>query len=109
RIEHSLFCGSSKGPIYHVRLKSIQSETIKNEYSDNSNYQIQKIKSKDFLDLSLTQSTNELQSFTGHTASVNVLSLTIDGQGLLSGSTDKTLRIWHIFSHSLMRTISFKG
>lgn len=44
--------------------------------------------------------------FSGHTASVTCLAVSIDGLGLLSGSADRSSKLWHIKSRQSMRTCS---
>ena len=42
-------------------------------------------------------------------SAVTCLSVSIDGQALVSGSNDKNVKIWHINSHQCMRTIPHHG
>lgn len=48
------------------------------------------------------------QTLTGHRQQVNVLSLALDGLGLLSGSHDKTLRLWNLATGHTLRTLDFE-
>lgn len=48
-------------------------------------------------------------TFSGHTGAVTCLAVTIDGHGLLSGSSDHSIKLWHIKSRQCMRTTNFKG
>lgn len=47
--------------------------------------------------------------FIGHTGRVTTLSVSLDGESLLSGSVDESVRLWHIPSKQLIRTIPHKG
>lgn len=46
--------------------------------------------------------------FVGHTKAVTALSVSLFGDTLVSGSTDCTVRIWHISSRQCVRTIQLK-
>lgn len=46
--------------------------------------------------------------FIGHTKAVTALSVSLFGATLVSGSTDCTVRTWHIESRQCLRTIQFK-
>jgi WD40 repeat protein len=48
-----------------------------------------------------------LETFGGHTSSVNSVFLSVDGRYALSGSEDKTLKIWEVPSGRCLRT--FEG
>lgn len=48
-------------------------------------------------------------AFTGHAARVTCLSVSIDGQLLLSGSEDRTARIWDIPSKQCVQVLQHKG
>lgn len=48
-------------------------------------------------------------SFAGHTNIVTALSTSQDASTLLSGSTDETVRLWHIESKQCLRVIQHKG
>lgn len=48
-------------------------------------------------------------AFIGHTKAVTCLSNSIDGELLMSGSADETVKIWHITSRQCLRTIALKG
>ncbi|XP_075220123.1 WD repeat-containing protein 18 [Lycorma delicatula] len=47
--------------------------------------------------------------FSGHKKSVTCLSTSIDGERLLSGSADETVRIWHIMSKQCLKVLNLKG
>lgn len=49
------------------------------------------------------------QRFIGHTGAVTTLSISLDGEILLSGSNDENVRVWHIPSRQLIRTLPHKG
>lgn len=49
------------------------------------------------------------QRFIGHKGAVNTLSISLDGESLLSGSADENVKLWHIPSKQLIRTIPHKG
>lgn len=91
RIETSLFCGSVNGDIFQVRISKI-----------NSNDSVSNC-------LTYNNDNDAMQKFCGHTKAVCSMAITIDGQGLLSGSDDCTIKKWHISSHKCMQTISCKG
>lgn len=48
-------------------------------------------------------------TFVGHTKAITCLSNSIDGELLMSGSADETVKIWHIVSRQCLRTIPHKG
>uniref|UniRef100_A0A6M2DGL8 Putative wd40 domain protein n=1 Tax=Xenopsylla cheopis TaxID=163159 RepID=A0A6M2DGL8_XENCH len=48
-------------------------------------------------------------SFTGHEGTVSCLSVSADGQTLMSGAFDNKVMFWHIPSRKMIRTITLKG
>lgn len=48
-------------------------------------------------------------TFSGHTKAVTCLSVSLDGETLMSGSSDEQVILWHIPSKQLVRTIRLKG
>ncbi|MFM6370305.1 MAG: WD40 repeat domain-containing protein, partial [Dolichospermum sp.] len=46
-----------------------------------------------------------LQTFTGHSYSVNSLAYSPDGQTLASGSWDKTIKLWNARTGNLLQTL----
>lgn len=87
-LETNVYVGTSEGNIFEFSLQSpprmkeyhIDSETITNK-----------------------------QRFVGHKTAVTTLSISIDGETLLSGSTDENVKFWHIPSKQLIRSIPHKG
>ena len=51
------------------------------------------------------KSGDEIQTFEGHTNSVEAVAVTPDGKHAISGSGDKTLRVWEIESGEEMQTL----
>lgn len=49
------------------------------------------------------------QRFVGHKGAVTTLSLSLDGETLLSGGNDETVHFWHIPSKQIIRSIPHKG
>lgn len=47
--------------------------------------------------------------FIGHKGAVTTLSISLDGESLLSGSNDETVHFWHIPSKQIIRSIPHKG
>jgi WD40 repeat protein len=47
-----------------------------------------------------------LNTINSHTEAVNSLALNIEGNRLVSGSADKTIKIWHPSSGELLHTLS---
>ena len=45
----------------------------------------------------------------GHTKAITCLTFSIDDTILVSGSADETIRLWHVSSKQLVRTIRMKG
>lgn len=48
-------------------------------------------------------------SFRGHTGNVTCISLSMDGETILTGGQDANLIIWHIKSKQMLKTIKHKG
>ena len=44
----------------------------------------------------------------GHTQTVNCISVTVDGLRAVSGSEDKTLRVWDLATGACLRTLQVK-
>ncbi|OTF73017.1 WD domain containing protein [Euroglyphus maynei] len=105
RMERALFVGSANGPVYEVVLSRIYQQPRRD--GDKSLH----------IDLSclggeqecLDTNRNDKQVMIGHTGAVYAMAVTIDGQALLTGSQDRTIRLWHIGSHQCMRTVQCKG
>lgn len=49
------------------------------------------------------------QRFVGHKSAVTTLSVSLDGETLLSGGNDETVHFWHIPSKQIIRSIPHKG
>lgn len=49
------------------------------------------------------------QRFIGHKSAVTTLSMSLDGETLLSGGNDETVHFWHIPSKQIIRSIPHKG
>lgn len=47
--------------------------------------------------------------FVGHKGAIKSLSLSLDGESLLSGGADECVKLWHISSKQLIRNIPHKG
>ncbi|OCQ90706.1 hypothetical protein BCD64_28575 [Nostoc sp. MBR 210] len=54
---------------------------------------------------STLQEIEPLHSLTGHSHIVRSLTISIDGQWLISGSWDQTIKIWHLETGRLIRTL----
>lgn len=81
-----IYVGSANGDIYEF---SIQSPPRMKEYH--------------VTDLDVKN------KFTGHKNIVTCLSISLDGESLLSGSSDENVILWHIPSRQLIRTLPHKG
>lgn len=49
------------------------------------------------------------QRFIGHKGAVTTLSISLDGETMLSGGNDETVHFWHIPSKQIIRSIPHKG
>lgn len=85
-VESRIFIGSTSGSIFEFSLLSPPRS----------------------LEYHLT-SEETASAFVGHTKAVTCLSNSIDGELLISGSADETVKIWHIVSRQCLRTIPHKG
>ncbi|MBW4627988.1 MAG: protein kinase [Brasilonema octagenarum HA4186-MV1] len=54
----------------------------------------------------ITQTWECLHTLTGHAASVRSVVISPDGQTIASGSDDSTIKLWHLGSASLIRTLT---
>lgn len=52
---------------------------------------------------------NARNRFLGHKGAVTTLSVSLDGESLLSGGNDENVLLWHIPSKQLIRTLPHKG
>lgn len=57
----------------------------------------------------LSGNKNLTNVFRGHKNSVTCLSVSIDGERLLSGSLDESVRIWHVTSKHCLKILNLKG
>lgn len=86
-LESNVFVGTSDGPIYAF---SILSPPRTKEYHVDRKQQ-------------------QKNMFLGHKKAVTCLSVSIDGETLLSGGADENVLVWHIKSRQQLRTIPHKG
>lgn len=86
-LESSVFLGTSEGPIYSVNLLS--PPRTKEYHVDRKQQQ--------------------KHAFLGHKKAVTCLSVSIDGETLLSGGADENVFLWHTKSRQLLRVIPHKG
>lgn len=85
-LDTKIYVGSANGDIYEI---SLQAPPRMKEYHVTAD----DIKNK----------------FSGHKNLVTCLSTSLDGESLLSGSSDENVMLWHIPSKQLIRTLSHKG
>lgn len=85
-LDTKLYAGTSDGNIYEF---SLQSPPRMKEYH-------------------LTEA-NARSKFSGHKGAVTTLSISLDGELLLSGGSDENVLLWHIPSKQLIRTLPHKG
>jgi len=85
-LDTKLYVGTAEGNIYEFNL---QSPPRTKEYH-------------------LTEA-NAKNKFAGHKGSVTTLSISLDGESLISGGNDENVLFWHIPSKQLIRTLPHKG
>lgn len=85
-LELNIFIGSVEGKIYQFSLTNPP-------------------RSKDLM----VNTDNDCPTFTAHTKAVSCLSVSLDGETLMSGSNDEQVILWHIRSRQPIRTIRHKG
>ncbi len=69
---------------------------------------LEKVETSSPIELSSTQYTETFHLkhiLTGHSKGVNSVAISPDGQTLVSGSDDKTIRVWNLHSGELLRTL----
>lgn len=59
------------------------------------------------LDGTGTQAGTTIRSYLGHSDKINALAVSLDGKVLVTGSSDKTVRIWEVFTGK--QTLTFQG
>ncbi|KAI2810278.1 WD repeat-containing protein 18 [Blomia tropicalis] len=100
RSERILFAGLANGEIRQCSINDWNSVTSRGT----------DLKVIDFTNMEVSSEDNsKTLIFKGHTAAITCLAVTIDGHGILSGSADQTIKLWHIKSGQCMRTTPFKG
>jgi pre-rRNA-processing protein IPI3 len=87
QLESNIFVGTCSGAI---NMFSIQSPPRSREYH-------------------MTQKDKLNNQFLGHTGPITCLSVSLDGETLLSGSADENVSIWNIRSKQIIRTLPHKG
>lgn len=85
-LDTKLYAGTVEGSIYEF---SLQSPPRMRDYH-------------------LTEA-NARNKFSGHKGAVTALSISLDGESLLSGGHDENVLLWHIPSKQLIRTLPHKG
>lgn len=105
RMERALFVGSTNGPVYEVLLSRVWQQTQREGDHQSVHLDLSCIDDDD----DEKSSDQNRQVMIGHTRAVYSMAITIDGQALLTGSQDQTIRLWHIGSHQCMRTVHCKG
>lgn len=85
-LELNIFIGSTEGKVYQFSLTSPP-------------------RNKDVL----VNADVNCPTFSAHTKAVTCLSASLDGETLMSGSSDEQVILWHIPSKQLLRTIRLKG
>lgn len=85
-LDTKLYVGTAEGNIYEFNL---QSPPRTKEYH-------------------LTEA-NAKNKFAGHKGPVTTLSISLDGESLISGGNDENVLFWHIPSKQLIRTLPHKG
>lgn len=86
-LESNVFVGTNEGPIYSF---SLLSPPRTKEYHVDRKQQQKNV-------------------FLGHKKAVTCLSVSIDGETLLSGGADENVFLWHTKSHQQLRVIPHKG
>ncbi|XP_061717082.1 WD repeat-containing protein 18 [Cydia pomonella] len=84
-LELSMFIGTTEGKIFQISLTNPP-------------------RTRDLL-----VNTENTPVFTGHKSVVNCLSVSLDGETLMSASNDERVLLWHIASRQPIRTIKHKG
>eukprot|EP00088_Acartia_fossae_P003160 TRINITY_DN1130_c0_g1_i3.p1 TRINITY_DN1130_c0_g1~~TRINITY_DN1130_c0_g1_i3.p1 ORF type:complete len:444 (-),score=79.97 TRINITY_DN1130_c0_g1_i3:64-1353(-) len=56
-----------------------------------------------------SENMGESSTLKGHKSAITALSLSLDGSQLASGSSDKSVKLWHMKSGQCVRTIEHKG
>lgn len=87
KLESNVFVGTNDGPIYKFSLLS--PPRTKEYHFDRAQQQ--------------------KNAFLGHKKSATCLSVSVDGETLLSGGADENVFVWHIKSRQQIRTIPHKG
>ncbi|XP_075677169.1 WD repeat-containing protein 18 [Dermatophagoides pteronyssinus] len=103
RMERALFVGSITGQVYEVLFSQIWQPKQKSDCG------VQHFDLSTMINEEESSNQRNKQVMIGHTGAVNAMAITVDGQALLTGSQDRTIRLWHIDSHQCMRTVQCKG
>ncbi|KAJ2945244.1 hypothetical protein O0L34_g9315 [Tuta absoluta] len=85
-LELNIFVGTTEGNIYQLSLTNPP-------------------RNRDML----VNTEKDCPTFTSHTKAVTCLSVSLDGETLMSGSNDEQVILWHIRSKQAVRTIRHKG
>lgn len=88
-METTAFVGTVKGKVYEFNL--VAAPRYKEYHMTKEDY------------------TNNLVSSSKELVQVNCITLSLDGETLVSGGNDNNVYIWHISSRQLLRTIPHKG
>lgn len=91
RWEHAVYAGGVDGTIYTISLLPTTAGPGNNNYTNNSTAEVVPPSSK---------------GLKGHTGPVTCLTVSIDGMHLISGSEDKSVRVWELQSSQCVRIIN---
>lgn len=87
-LESNVYVGTSEGNVFEF---SLQSPPRMKEYHVDDD------------------TLSNKQRFVGHSGAVTSLSISLDGATMLTGAADSSVKLWHIPSKQLIRTIPHKG
>jgi tetrahydromethanopterin S-methyltransferase subunit G len=94
------------GPIPVLWEKGI-TQTLQEDYSQNSKYQLvyTSINQVDTVTRSKADNWRCINTLTDHSDTVNCVAISPDGQNLVSGSADKTIKIWNLKTGRQLHTL----
>ncbi|GAX86274.1 hypothetical protein CEUSTIGMA_g13686.t1 [Chlamydomonas eustigma] len=97
--EHAMYCGGSDGKVYEVPL-------VRPQHNNDTSF---KASTSTSVNAGASTAPYGFTCMEGHSRAVNALSMSVDGENLVSGSDDGTACVWDLRSRQAVQVIQGSG